>query len=470
MFLWIEWFRCVWMLRASCGRQVTFVKMALVLVGISIRPDLFGVTSFIRGGFLNARQYRLLLHFFHSPSVNLAVLLQTWVTLVLRLFAPVMVEGRMVLLADGMKAPKEGRKMPAVKSLHQESTNNSKPPYIMGHSFQAIALLVEGIAGFCFAIPLLSRISEGVRLCTEARRSLLDKLATWFLEIAAVLNCPALLVADAYYASRKVIVPLLGQGHHLISRLKSTSVAYLPPPEVCTKHRGRPKIYGEKVTLHTLFATGEDFIAVHSPVYGEKNVIILYRSLSLLWKPIGRMVQFVLVHHPSRGKVVLLCTSLTIDPVTVIKLYGLRSKIEVSFKQALHTLGTYQYHFWMKSMKPLRKGDGDQDLDTCTEKYQREVKRKIDAYHRHVLLGCIAQGLLQHLAINHRQSVWATFRSWLRTMRTDMIPSEFVVAHALRSSLPDFLLTNTHDSILRKIILAHADHDRIPGLRMASYP
>jgi hypothetical protein len=32
------------------------------------------------------------------------------------------VRGRLVLLADGLKAPKEGRQMPGVKSLHQELT------------------------------------------------------------------------------------------------------------------------------------------------------------------------------------------------------------------------------------------------------------------------------------------------------------------------------------------------------------
>lgn len=269
-----------------------------------------------------------------------------------------MAEGHMVFVADGIKAPKEGRKMPAVKSLHQESTNNSKPPYIMGHSFQAIALLVEGLAGHCFAVPLLSRIGEGVRFPSEGRRSLLDKLAVWFLEITDITKVPALLVADAYYASRKIIVPLLSQGHHLISRLKSTSVAYLPPPVVLSKRKGRPRIYGEKVKLYSFFSSTDGFVSVNSPVYGERHVIIQYHSVNLLWRPIGRMVQFVLIIHPSRGNIALLCTSVDLDPLTVIKLYGLRFKIEVSFKQAMHTLGTYLYHFWMKTMQPLRRGRG----------------------------------------------------------------------------------------------------------------
>ena len=73
-------------------------------------------------------------------------------------------------------------------------------------------------------------------------------------------------------------------------------------------------------------------------------------------------------------------------------------------------------------------------------------------FHRAIQLGCIAQGLLQYLAITARCTVWTLFRSWLRTMRTELPPSELVVAHALRSSLPEFLATGPADTILAKFL------------------
>ena len=51
--------------------------------------------------------------------------------------------------------------MPAVKCLHQESEDNSKSEYIMGHSFQVLSLLVKYVGNQVFALPLISRISEG---------------------------------------------------------------------------------------------------------------------------------------------------------------------------------------------------------------------------------------------------------------------------------------------------------------------
>jgi hypothetical protein len=42
-------------------------------------------------------------------------------------------------------------------------------------------------------------------------------------------------------------------------------------------------------------------------------------------------------------------------------------------------------------------------------------------FHVHVQLGCIAPGLLQHLAINPADAVWRCLRSWLRPMNPTLL-------------------------------------------------
>lgn len=469
MTLWIEWFRCLRALRCACTRNRTFLWMAVVLCAWAVRPDLLGVTSFVRSSLFAPACYHALLNFFHSSALALPLLVETWVKFALTHFCPVMVEGHIVFVADGLKIAKEGKKMPAVKCLHQESQDNSKAEYIMGHSFQVISLLVTAATGQTVAVPLLSRICEGVLWKRSgSRRSLLDKLASMFLEIARIAGVPSVLVADAYYASRKVSRPLTARQHHIISRVRNNAVAYELAPQPETKPRGRPKKYGRKVRLRDLFKAGQSFIEAPSPVYGEQNITILYRSVDLLWRPTGTLMRFVLVKHPTRGNIILLSSALTFQPVSVIKLYGMRFKIEVSFKQSLHTLGGYAYHFWMRDMKSIQWGSKGQRLDAKSERYKRAVARKLAAYHRYVQLGCVVQGLLQHLAINFRQSVWASFGSWLRTMKTDLVPSEMVVANALRSHLPHFLLDSSGDAELKKFILDHADYARVPGFNIAA--
>ncbi len=130
-----------------------------------------------------------------------------WAKVVLRLFPnPLRVNGRWVLVADGIKVGKSGKKMPGVKLLHQESDSNTKPEYIMGHSLQAVSLLVHA-AQSVFAVPLGVRIHEGLVWSNRDRRTLLDKLLA-LLDIFAIKE-PFYLVVDAYYAAGKVARGLL---------------------------------------------------------------------------------------------------------------------------------------------------------------------------------------------------------------------------------------------------------------------
>lgn len=466
MELWISWFEGVLALRQACARKRTFLWMTLALVGFSIRGDLLGVTSFIRACFLEDTKYRRLLHFFHSPALRLQKLTTLWVKLAFRWFSPVTFGDYTLLIADGLKVPKEGKKMPAVKSLHQESENNSKAAFIMGHSLQAIGLLVHGAVGQFFCVPLASRIHEGLVWSNRDRRTLLDKLVGLFLEIVAFLPQKCILIADAYYASKKVIKPLLREGHHLVTRVRITTRAYHRAPPSKKPKQGRPKVYGKKVLLRDYFKRPQDFVTALSPVYGETNVWIQYLCLDLLWRPVGQRVRFVLVKHPTRGRMILMTTLPMLAPLDLIRLYGYRFKIEVSFKQALHTLGTYAYHFWMKVMPPLRKGSGNQYLHRETEEYRQHIKRKVAAYHRYIQLGCIAQGLLQYLSVTFGKTVWRCFGSWLRTMNQDRAPSEMVVAQALRACLPRFLVVKHGSHDLEKFIVENADVSRMPEMQL----
>ena len=77
----------------------------------------------------------------------------------------------------------------------------------------------------------------------------------------------------------------------------------------------------------------------------------------------------------------------------------MRFKIEVAFKQAVHTVGTYSYHFWMTAMTPITRRSGNQHLHRKSDTYRAQVRRKMRAYSCHLQTGVIAQGLLQMLSV-----------------------------------------------------------------------
>jgi hypothetical protein len=424
-----------------------------------------GVTSFIRCHYLKEKYYHALLRTFHSKAINLDLLTKLWTGIVKKIMNNyfLTVNDKNVLIADGIKAPKEGRKMPAVKKLHQGSTCNAKPQYIMGHSCQVISVMVTALNSF-FALPLAGRIHEGLRFTNRSKKTLLDKLNNLLVTIA--FENPFNLVVDSYYASKKIALPLIAQGNHLITKLRANAVAYKKAPAKKKKESGRKKKYGRKIKLSKVFYQRKSFLKAESPVYNEKGIIIEYKCRDLIWRPLGIFVRFVWVIHPKRGKILLMSTDTSIEPINIIKLYGIRFKIEVAFRQAVHTIGAFNYHFWMKGMKKIKKGEKDQFLHRKSEQYRKNVKRKMKAYNTHIQLGLIAQGVLQYLSLVEKTTVWDNFNSWMRTMKKDNCPSEHVVSLTLASKLPEFLAFLKKEDNWKKFIRNKIDENRFPGLNI----
>lgn len=316
------------------------------------------------------------------------------------------------------------------------------------------------------SVPLTTQIHEGIVLSNRDRRTLPDKLLRLLGELK--IQQPYYLVADAYYGSHKMIAGLLKNKNHLISRAKTTAVAYMPPVEAGAKSRGRPRIYGEKILLRSLLQNLEAMSEAPSPVYGESDVMIRYQTMDLLWKPAGPVVRFVVVAHPVRGNRTFVCTDTSLSGLEIIFLYGLRFKIELAFKHAVHVIGSFAYHFWMKDMKPLRRRNGNQYLHKSDEQYRNDVRRKMNAYHVHINAGNIAQGLLQLLATRYPEQVWKNFGSRLRTIRPGVAPSEWVVAMVLRNTFTHFLVVSQGKHVLAKFICARQDPVRSKIFALAS--
>lgn len=446
--LWLTWISAVQELRSAFSRQQTFLWFTTILIAFTIREDMNGVTSFVRClGFLPST-YPLFLNFFHSSGLRLSQLRSIWTRQCLKLFADslVMFNGRVVLIADGIKNPKEGRRMPGIKNLHQESTNNSKSEYVMAHSCQGICLLVKGVLTF-FAVPLACAIHEGTITSNRDTKTLHDKLM--FLLEELQISVPYYFVADAFYANRKIICSLVKKGQHLISRVRSNAVAYVP---CATKKigRGRPKLYGKKISLVSVFDWVTEFTTIKSPFNGDENTTLKIFSMDLLWKPVGRILRFVWVIHPTKGRWILCATDLTLLPAQIVELYGLRFRIELAFKQAIYQVGAFGYHLWMKTMDRIKRCSSDQYLHRKSDEYRKAVARKIKAYEVYIQCGLIALGLLQYIAIRQPAKVYAQFGSWFRTINTGKTPSETITAKALQNTFSDFHQTLPRNAIFKK--------------------
>ena len=162
---------------------------------------------------------------------------------------------------------------------------------------RVVALAVRAARG-CFALLLAGGIHEGVVFSNRDHRTLLDKLVSLLLDLR--VSTPGILIADAYYASAKIIRPLIPAGWHLIAAVRSNAVAYRPanPP---ASPRGEATRLWEKIALRSCFEETKAFTGRSAPLR-RNRCHARYRVLDLLWRPVGICVRFVLVAHPTRGR------------------------------------------------------------------------------------------------------------------------------------------------------------------------
>ena len=129
----------------------------------------------------------------------------------------------------------------------------------------------------------------------------------------------------------------------------------------------------------------------------------------------------------------------------------------VTFKQAVHQVGTFMYHFWLKCMRPTKRGNGEWLLHFADADFKTKVSNKLYSFHLFMMLGFIAQGLMQYLSLHCSKLVMSNFGTWLRTIRPNIAPSEKVVSMAMAQSYPRFLADSFNNSNFAKFLNKRID-------------
>jgi len=454
-------------MKPAFSRRATYCWFVLVFVGFILRTDNFGVSSIVRSLLLPAESYTCLLHFFHSSAWNVETIMSIWWQWLVNKNVAHRINGRLVLVGDHTKTPKDGRKMPAVTTLYQDSETGSKPSYFRGHHWGCMGILIQACDKY-FAVPLWANIQEGLTLLTNSDEKRLLPKTVQIVEMARrtamAMKSEAYLVLDAYFAVGPVFLaaaePLHGVSNfvHILTRAKKNIVAYGKPPKKKKHQKGRPREYGKKVKLIKLFdstAPCYTFQTIQADIYGQ-NEKVRYLILDLLWKPVKGMLRFILV-ETSRGRIILMTSDCTLDPVTAIQLYCRRVTIETMFDTLKNTLGAMAYHFWSHylsraSRKPKKNKDQEQNSTNPTR-----TNNTLAAIEKFVNVQLLILGMLQLMAKQFPTEVKTKANCWLRTVSANT-PSEFVTRTALANLLKNNLYGFAKDWITQLIQQKQKSH------------
>jgi hypothetical protein len=147
--------------RDCFSRKATFEWFVTIVISMMVRFDNLGVTSIIRALGLKPK-YEVLDRYFRSNAWNLTEHERKWWGVVADNAPLLKNDGACVLVGDGIKISKEGRRMPGVKRLHQESENSAKAANITGQMYGCVGVLAE-TDNKTFCLPLACEMQDGVK-------------------------------------------------------------------------------------------------------------------------------------------------------------------------------------------------------------------------------------------------------------------------------------------------------------------
>lgn len=444
----------------SFSRKKAYGWFVTIILGFMTRLDKLGVSSVIRSMSLRPESYESMVHFFRASSWSLDEVRNRWYDAVKKYVPTFCIFGRHILVGDGVKQSKEGHYMPGVKRMAQESETQSKPEHIHGHMWGCIGILTGTMKSLA-CTPLSMRIHDGLQAAQGWKDSGIS-CASHVVQIiqdgckAAQHFGTSYLLLDRYFLSVPALEELArqnaGNRHNveIITKAKSSAVAYKMPEPKPAGTRGRPSKKGVKVKLINLFQErAGEFIPMTINLYGKKQNIRYYDTVLLWGQGFYQKLRFVLVEY-GNTKSILVSTDLTVSPLSIIHLYSFRFRIENTFRTLKQEIGGFSYHFWTKAMGKLshfRKKQDPDPLDGILQEQKRQrVLKTIRATEMYALMSSISIGILQTVSAKCIDNPCIEGMRYQRT-KTKARPSEANIMYILQRHLFAFLEKHAKDEI-----------------------
>jgi DDE superfamily endonuclease len=259
--------------------------------------------------------------------------------------------GRLILALDDTPTPRYGPQVQGAGVHHNPTPGPAGSPFVYGHVFVVLGLLVVHPAWSTIALPLLARlyvrakdligIDPKHRPPFRTKLELAVELLRWAKTWLGLLGKPLWVVADGAYAKAPFLKPAKALGMTVVSRLrKDAALRTVPGP----KPPGRPgpaPTYGDRrVALAKRAGQRRGWSSGVFDLYG-KPTVKRYKSFVATWRPAGGAIRVVLVDEPT-GWAAFFCTDVSASVADVLEAIAARFSLEIAFRDCKEVVGAGQ--------------------------------------------------------------------------------------------------------------------------------
>src|SRR5829696_63784 len=340
---------CQWFARlASALDRRSAPRLALLFLGAVLARGRRTVTTWIRAAKLSDR--------YQSCYVAVAAAGKKADHIARRLLIEVvlpLLKGatRLTLALDDTPTKRYGPHVQGAGVHHNPTPGPAGSPYVYGHVFVVLALLVTHGTWGTIALPLLSRlyvrkkdlptIDPKHRPAFRTKLELAVELLRWAKSWLDLLGKPIWVVADGAYAKKDFLKPAAALGMTVVSRLrKDAALRSLPGPRPAGK-RGRPRTYGpDVIDLAKRAGQRRGWSTEALTLYGVATVK-KYKTSLATWRPAGGAIRVVLVDEPT-GWRAYFCTDTSASVTDILTAVGDRFSLEITFRECKQIVGAGQ--------------------------------------------------------------------------------------------------------------------------------
>jgi 8-oxo-dGTP pyrophosphatase MutT (NUDIX family) len=272
--------------------------------------------------------------------------------LVVKQFAPGPGD-RLVVGLDDSPTQRYGRHVEGAGVHHHPTPGPADGEWLYGHNWVTLAWLATHPLWGVIALPLRSllyvRQIDVPKLDTkhgwefQTKHQLAAELVAWFLTTVRSLGIVSAVwaVVDGAYAARPFLNSVLALGLIVVSRLRKDAALYDLPPQRKPGQRGRPRKYGDKLSLAKRAVHPQGWQAI---TYNCRGVPVTrqYKTFLALSHLTDGLIRVVLVRFEDGGWIPYFCTDPAAEVREILEAAAARWALEEHFHDVKEVWGAGQ--------------------------------------------------------------------------------------------------------------------------------